>query len=188
MPLPSVFFAWMHKNITKFILCPNFPVHSRCRCLSVCHHYFPCSPAHPGSWRISRWIMGCRVSAQVALISFLWSALLREENCCVLQVEIWIIVLLKILVMYYASWFCHDFRHSFCHVFLLVILVWSLWFEFVSFGSVFCDWNNCLNFCLFSPPSINSFSNTLVCFASCLLFFLQLSHLENVDNCSVCLG
>ena len=136
------------------------------------NHYFTCSPAHPGSWRISRWIMGCRVSAQVALISFLWSALLREENCCVLQVEIWIIVLLKILVMYYASWFCHDFRHSFCHVFLLVILVWSLWFEFVSFGSVFCDWNNCLNFAFFLPlasiPSLTRlFALPLVCFFFC---------------------
>ena len=135
-------------------------------------HYFPCSPAHPGSWRISRWIMGCRVSAQVALISFLWSALLREENCCVLQVEIWIIALLKILVMYYASWFCHDFRHSFCHVFLLVILVWSLWFEFVSFSSVFCDWINCLNFALFLPlasiPSLTRlFALPLVCLFFC---------------------
>ena len=145
--------------------------------------YFTCSPAHPGSWRISRWIMGCRVSAQVALISFLWSALLREENCCVLQVEIWIIALLKILVMYYASWFCHDFRHSFCHVFLLVILVWSLWFEFVSFSSVFCDWINCLNFALFLPlasiPSLTRlFALPLVC-----LFFCSwdLSHLEKMS-------
>ena len=72
--------------------------------------------------------MGCRVSAQVALISFLWSALLREENRCVLRVEIWIIAQLKtlgdVLRVSNLSWF----RHSFCQcaMFVHVILFWSV--------------------------------------------------------------
>ena len=108
-------------------------------------YYFPCSPAHPGSWRISRWIMGCRVFAQVALISFLCLALLREEKsvaCC--KFQIWIVARLKPLGDVLCLIPIMILGIHFVYVWYLGTSYCSeVWARVICF--MFCNWDNCLN-------------------------------------------
>ena len=133
--------------------------------LAASAHYFPCSPAHPGSWRISRWIMGCRVFAQVALITFLCLALLREENPLrVASFKFGLSLGLNHWVMYYVSflsWFL-AFIFSMCGIWARHIV---LRFEPVLF--VLCSVIEIIVLiCLFSPSSIIAFSHACFKFRS----------------------